>query len=489
MIALINGRATDWHARLPLSVMAIGASLEGRYPYAIFDGNVDAKLESALFEAVITRGIRYAAFTVMPGRQLTESILLTQALRSRFPHITVVWGGYFPTLHTEVVLASGLVNYVIRNQGDRAFVQLIEALEAGESCSSIRGLSYVDGTIRHNTSEEILDPGTFSPLPYHAVDVRRYIEKTVVGTRTINYHSSVGCPFPCGFCAVAASYGARWRGIAAGRISDDLRSLQRHYGINAVEFHDNNFFTSESRVLEFARLMDGAGITWWGEGRPDTLLAYDSETWEAMKAGGCVMIFLGAESGSAGTLALMHKGGTQTPDTVLALAERMGRYGIIPEFSFVLGSPSDRIDDAIDHDLSFIRTVKRVNPDAEIILYVYSPVFFDEAEIFRSARAHAFAYPSTLNDWLKPEWRAHDLRKTPVAPWLEQKHLARIRNFERVLNARYPTRSDLKLGRVRRGVLRAIGAWRYAVGFYGFPYEIAAMQRLFRYRQPEIEGF
>jgi len=489
MIALINARATDWHARLPLSVLAIGATLEGKHPYTIFDGNLDKQLESTLCAAITAQGIRHAAFTVMPGRQLTESILLTQTLRSRFPGITVTWGGYFPTLHTDVVLSSGLVDYVIRNQGDRAFIRLIDALDNRGSVSSIKGLSYVDGTIRHNPGEEILDPSSFLPLPYHAVDVRRYIERTVVGTRTINYHSSVGCPFPCGFCAVAASYGARWRGLSAERISSDLLSLQSRHGINAVEFHDNNFFTSEARVLEFARLMHGRGITWWGEGRPDTLLAYDRQTWQAMKEGGCVMIFLGAESGSQSTLELMHKGGTQTPDTVLALAARMHGYGIVPEFSFVLGSPSDQIDGALEHDFAFIRAVKRINPESEIILYVYSPVFFDEAEIFRSARAHTFAYPTTLTDWLLPGWQAHDLRKTPVAPWLKWKHLVRIRNFERVLNARYPTRSDLKLSGFQRGVFRTIGSWRYALGVYGLPYEIAALQRLFRYRQPEIEGF
>jgi hypothetical protein len=185
----------------------------------------------------------------------------------------------------------------------------------------------------------------------------------------------------------------------------------------------------------------------------------------------------------------MHKGGTQTPDTVLALAERMRGYGIVPEFSFVLGSPTAMIDDALELDFDHIRTVKAVNPDAEIIIYVYSPVAFDEADIYRSAQAHTFRYPERLTDWLLPEWQLHDLRKTPVAPWLKRKHIRRIKDFERVLNARYPTRSDLKLTWAQRAALRALGTWRYRLRFYSVPYEIAAVQRLFRYRQPEIEGF
>jgi hypothetical protein len=167
----------------------------------------------------------------------------------------------------------------------------------------------------------------------------------------------------------------------------------------------------------------------------------------------------------------------------------MRQYGVIPEFSFVLGSPTESIDDALEHDFAYIRSVKAVNPDAEIILYVYSPVAFDGADIYRSAQAHSFAYPRQLTDWLLPEWQLHDLRKTPVAPWLTRSHIRRIRNFERVVNARYPTRSDLKLTRRQRATLTALGGWRYRFGVYGLPLEIALAQRLFRYRQPEIEGF
>jgi hypothetical protein len=53
----------------------------------------------------------------------------------------------------------------------------------------------------------------------------------------------------------------------------------------------------------------------------------------------------------------------------------------------------------------------------------------------------------------------------------------------------YPTCSDLKLTRVQRSILTGMGTWRYRLGVYGMPYELAVAQRLFRYRQPEIEGF
>jgi anaerobic magnesium-protoporphyrin IX monomethyl ester cyclase len=40
----------------------------------------------------------------------------------------------------------------------------------------------------------------------------------------------------------------------------------RRWDVDAVEFDDNNFFTSEARVAEFAeRIHAAAGIGWWGE--------------------------------------------------------------------------------------------------------------------------------------------------------------------------------------------------------------------------------
>ncbi|HUI08825.1 MAG TPA: radical SAM protein [Bacteroidota bacterium] len=489
MIALVNPRSTRWRYRIPLSVLSLGASLEGRFPYEILDGNLHPDAGEALLGLIRDRGVRYLGLTVMPGPQLEESIRLSRLVREREPAVTIIWGGYFPTLHPDVVLGAPYVDCVIRDQGDHALPALIERLERGESPGGIPGVSFKENGIRHNEKQKLIDPNTLPPLPYDRVDIPRYIGRTCLGTRTVNYHSSVGCPFLCGFCAVAASYGARWIGLAPERIAADLRWFRERHGVNAVEFHDNNFFTSERRTLEFAERIAPEGLAWWGEARPDTLLAYDDRTWRAMQRSGCAMIFMGAESGSSEVLRLMDKGGTQTPETVLALAERMREYGIVPEFSFVMGSPTATVDEDIERDIRFIRRIKMINPAAEIVMYVYSPVNFSDAELFAAARKDDFAYPRTLDDWMRPEWRMHDLRKRPVTPWLRRRHIARIRNFERVLNARYPTRSDLRLTAARKGMLGALGRWRYDLGIYAAPLEIALAQRLIRYRQPETEGF
>jgi anaerobic magnesium-protoporphyrin IX monomethyl ester cyclase len=467
MILLFNPRSARWKHRVPLSLLSLGAVLEGRYEYEIVDGNLEANPQEKLATVIRQKHIRYLGVTVMPGPQLVQAVTISRALKAEFPELVIVWGGYFPSLHGGVCLESGFVDHVIRGPGEFDFLRLIDSLE---------------GVARESTSAQ--------PLPYHRVNVQQYIGKTCLGTRTISYHSSFGCPFLCGFCAVAAIYKGRWTGQPASTVAGEVLRLRDQYGVNAVEFIDNNFFVAEHRTAEIAERLRGGGLSWWGEARPDTVMEFSDATWRAMREGGCKMIFFGAESSSDDVLSLMDKGGTQTSDTVLQLAKRSKEFEIIPEFSFVLGTPGDDLDTQIEQDIRYIRRIKQINSASEIVIYLYSPVSFDDAELLRQAGRFGFKFPKELTTWLDPVWQTFDLRKNPHTPWLQPRHVERIMNFERVLNARFPTISDIKLKRWQTAVLKTLGAWRYRLRFYAAPWEIRLVaNRMFRYRQPEIEGF
>jgi radical SAM superfamily enzyme YgiQ (UPF0313 family) len=491
MIVLVHPRSAKWKHRLPLSLLSLGALLEHRYPYEIIDGNFEPDLEATLIRTIRETKAKYLGITVMPGPQLIQSIPLTKRIRSLFPSLTIVWGGYFPSLHTDAVLESGLVDFVIRGQGELSFLELIEAAEDGAAVDHIPSLSFRrDGKFIHNPKRRVTDPNTLPPMPYHRVDMKRYIGRTYLGTRTMSYHSSFGCPFLCGFCAVAAIYKSQWIGRKAASVVDEVLWFKSEHGVNAVEFVDNNFFVAEKRTQEIAAGLHGRGIVWWGEARPDTLMLYSDETWRAMRESGCKMIFFGVESSSEDVLELMNKGGTQTPDMIFELAARAKKFDIIPEFSFVLGTPSGDVGPQIERDIRYIRRIKEINPRSEIVIYVFSPVFFDDADLLQKSREFGFEFPKRLEDWLQPQWTQFDLRKQPLTPWLKPHDIEQIFNFERVLNARFPTVSDIKLKRWQTQILKTLGAWRYRLGFYVAPWEIRFVaNRLFRYRQPEIEGF
>jgi radical SAM superfamily enzyme YgiQ (UPF0313 family) len=490
MILLINPRSARWNHRVPLSVLAVGAGLEGKYEYEIIDQNYDPRIETTLKSLISARDVRYVGLTVMPGPQLTQAINLSMFLRSNYPAIKIIWGGTFPTIHAETVLKSSLVDFVIWSQGEFALPELVRALEGGRPLDGVRGISFkrADNVV-HTASREWIHPDLLPPLPYRRINVRRYLQRTYLGNRTTAYHSSFGCPFHCGFCSVVAMFDGKWLAQKAENIVRELAFLQQEYGIDSVEFFDDNFFVSEKRTLEFSERVKPLGISWWGEGRSDTLLKYSDRTLREMRAAGCRMIFTGAESSSEETLSLMNKGGTQSPETILDFARRIKEFDIVPEFSFIFGSPDEEIDRQIEADIAFIRRIKDVNPRSEIIFYVYAPVLLPGAKIFELAKKYGFDYPKTLEEWLEPRWQHLDLRKNPMTPWLTPAHITKIRNFERVLNAYYPTISDLKITAARKKFLRLLSGWRYNLGFYAMPYEIRfVLSKVFHYRRPETEG-
>ncbi len=206
-----------------------------------------------------------------------------------------------------------------------------------------------------------------------------------------------------------------------------------------------------------------------------------------MRNAGLKMIFMGAESGSVETLTQMDKGGTMSPDKTLEIAAKMKGYNIVPEFSFVMGNPPDPAAD-VHHTIEFIRRVKQINPASEIIMYNYTPVPL-AGNLYDQAVAQGFRFPETLDEWVSDEWLDFSQRHSSHMPWLRERLRQDIRDFERVLNAYYPTTTDMRLTNRWRALLRGVSSWRYHSRIYAFPFELRAMQKLVRYQRPETSGF
>lgn len=476
---------------LPLSLLAIGAVLEGQYDYCIIDGNLEDDPLARLDERIRACAMPpILGVTVMPGPQLQQAIPLCRELKRRHPHLTVVWGGYFPSQHWDVVLKADYVDFVVRGHGEYVFLELLSALEKGEThFGLIMGLAYKnsDGKPVTNPEAPIPQPDRLPPMNFDHVPMERYVRSTFLGSRTLGYHSSYGCPFFCNFCAVVTIVNGRWLAQPAEQVAEAVKMYNTRWGINAVEFYDNNFFTHEARVAEFSERILDLGVSWWGEGRIDTMMKYSDRTWRLMRDSGLRMVFLGAESGSAETLARMDKGGKMSPEKTLEIVQRMKHWGIIPELSFVMGNPPDPEAD-MQHTMEFIRQVKRLNPKAEIIMYLYTPVPLS-GELYEKAKAQGFAFPETLEEWISPEWLNFSQRRSQTMPWIQQTMQQRIHNFERVLNAYYPTSTDAKLTNTWRALLRAVSAWRYHSRVYRYPLELRAMHKLIAYQRPETSGF
>ena len=475
---------------LPMSLLAVGALLDGVHDYRIIDGNLVHDPLEAIDQAIRETGSDLLAITVMPGPQLSHAVPISRELKARHPSLTIVWGGYFPTQHYDVTLRADYVDYVVRGHGELIFRAFVDAFVAGKDPYDISGLAYrhpLSGEVVSNPLAPIPHPDRMPDFPYHQIDMPRYVRPTFMGRRTLPHHSSYGCPFRCNFCAVVNMVNGRWFTQSAERTAGVTRRMVENWGVDSVEFYDNNFFVHEKRTAEFAERIMDLQIAWWGEGRIDTLLNYSNRNWELMRDAGLRMVFLGAESGSDETLKRMNKGGTASTAKTLAIARKMADYKIVPEFSFVLGNPPDPETD-VRQSIEFIRTVKQVNPAAEIILYMYTPVPL-AGELYDQAKAEGFAFPETLEGWIDNSWQEFAQRRSSNMPWLDDPLRRRVHNFERVLNAYYPTVTDPRLGGSWRRVLRSASAWRYRTRYYNHPLELRALQKLLAYQRPETSGF
>ncbi|MDB4925137.1 radical SAM protein [Mucilaginibacter sp.] len=497
-ILLFNPKSANSKYRIPNSILNIAASVEGKYEWVIVDGNCEADPLKKMESYLDTGEFKYLGFTVMPGPQLRQAILFSKTIKLKYPDTKMIWGGYFPSNQPDSVLYSGYVDFIINGPGDHAFPALIDAMEKDEPYEFIRNLIYqaTDGKLIKTAKEDLMDQDSLPPLPYNKLNefypIPKFLGKTYLGEKTLAYHSSIGCPFTCSFCAVVPIYEARWKAKSAQTVYNDVKYIKDKWGATAIEFHDNNFFVSEKRAVEFSKLIEPENMSWWGMARIDTMHKFKDSSLEAIRRGGCKIIFFGAESGNNAILEQMDKGGTQTGDQILEFAERLKKFDIIPEYSFVLGTPAptpQQVMAQIDFEIDFIKKVKAINPKTEIIIYTYSPVPTEGSELYKQVLASGFKFPQTLEDWISPAWENFDLRKNPLTPWLTAEMIDKIRNFETVLNGVYPTTTDIRLSKLKRAAIKAVSTLRYKINVYQYPYEIKLLQRIWKYRQPEIQGF
>ena len=186
------------------------------------------------------------------------------------------------------------------------------------------------------------------------------------------------------------TYEARWKAKSAQHVYRDIKYIKDKWGADAIEFHDNNFFVSEKRTVEFSKLIMPEKMSWWGMARIDTMNKFKDESLSLIREAGCKIIFFGAESGNDNVLQQLDKGGTQTGEQIAHFAERLKKFDIIPEYSFVLGTPAPTEEEVmaqIDFDINFIKKIKALTL-TEIVLYTYSPVPTEGSELFNEVLAY-----------------------------------------------------------------------------------------------------
>src|SRR4029077_8822263 len=94
-VLLINPRMCRPHSvRFPLSLLALGAVLEGNCDYEIVDGNVEPDAIGRALAFLESEPAALVGGTVMPGPQVAPAIEISTAIRAAHPGAPIAWGGY-----------------------------------------------------------------------------------------------------------------------------------------------------------------------------------------------------------------------------------------------------------------------------------------------------------------------------------------------------------------------------------------------------------
>ncbi len=496
---LVNPRMCAAHSvRLPLSLLALASVLEGDREYVLVDGNVDSDAIDTVLSHLRQGDVDLLAVTVMPGPQVAPAIEVSAAARAAHPEVPIVWGGYFPTLYPESALNAPYVDFVVRGQGEDTLRELLDALpDAPRSLDRIAGLTWKEnGRIVHNPERHFRPPDDYPPFPYHRLDdVETYLRPSFMGNRTGVHQSAIGCRYHCTFCGVVSMFNGHTKLPAEIYLERALRTLKDRYGANAMQFYDHNFFDRESSAVPVLEVMAKARMPWWCYARADTLAKFSASTWELLRQSRFTMAYIGAEAASDAVLKSMRKG--SRVEHTLEVARRCREYGVIPEFSFVLGGPEDP-EGEIEKTFSFVKRLKTIHPECEVILYFYSPTPQRDPGWRRNDQIHARVprmesygpkgpeLPSTPEEWTEPRWLNYVCHQD--APWLSPKMRQRVQDFAKVLYCRFPTVQDYTTPKWGKALLRNLSRWRYASERYSNPWELNLARKLVRLREPQRES-
>lgn len=247
--------------------------------------------------------------------ELNHVLGFARRLKARFPSLRIMAGGPMPTSMPDLFLRSGVIDFVVRREGEQIVENLVRCLEQGGDPGEVKGLSFRrENTIVHNPDHPLIENLDAIPFPaYNKTDMTQYTsmhEWVIRGlpVKGLFVLTSRGCPFSCSFCGAETVHGRRVRYRSADSIGKELELLKARYGLEGVFFSDDTLTLRRERVLELCSVMKGLDLVWGCFARVNTV---DEELLKAMRASGCIQLDFGVESGSDRILKeIIRKGAT-----------------------------------------------------------------------------------------------------------------------------------------------------------------------------------
>lgn len=419
----------------PLALLAISRILATEnYRIKIFDATVNqAYIEKIVRESKEAICLGISALT---GYPIYDGLKIARAVKKKYPHLPIVWGGWHPSILPLETIKDPLVDIVVVGQGERTFTELVHALDQGKSLKNIKGIVYKDKKERviANPPRPLESLDNFPPLPYHLIDTENFILPQEYGQRSLPYYTSYGCPHRCLFCVEQIVNHRRWVGLSPEKAAKEIHDLKNKYNLDSIQIIDSNFFVGEDRARRFAkRLIQLKTNIKWGNvnGRTRQMSLYQPYTWQLMKDSGLSSILVGAESGDNATLKYMQK--DITVSDTLRLTKICAKYDIKILSSFLVGFPRFKdpaksyrsVEKEISATLNLIDKMFKIYPRIRMMFALYLP--YPSTALFQQSRDLGLEMPQKLVDWHDYLIAAEDATHLKVRQkWITPKQAQRV---------------------------------------------------------------
>jgi radical SAM superfamily enzyme YgiQ (UPF0313 family) len=292
---------------------------------------------------------------------------LSSKLKEHSPESIIVLGGVQSSLMPEATMefVEPGVDFCFTGDGENSLAKFVVNTEcrnfSHDILKDIPGLVFrSNGKITKNPAEfiadldsipfpkwDIMPPDSYPKSP-HGAFFRQFPYAATYATR--------GCPFPCTFCAASKVSGKTVRYRSVENIMEEIRLLNKNYGVKEIHFEDDNFSAKRKLLVEFceAMLKEDLGITWcFPNGLRLEML--DLDELRLMRRAGCYAVNVGVESGSDRILKRMRKG--VTTEKMRESISKVKKAGIDIGGFFIIGFPGETKEDILQ-TIKYSRTLE-----------------------------------------------------------------------------------------------------------------------------------
>lgn len=334
---------------LPLGILSIATYLQNHgHSVKICDREIDGtgKLKTGAFIPDIV-AIAAPSFEGFP-----DAVRISKKFVKK--NIPVVWGGQAPSLVPNLVLESGVVDFVVIGEGEYTFLSLINAIADKTPFNEIAGLAFIDNDeIVINPDRPFADLADFPIIDYSLIKPEKYFVPYIGCEKMLHIYASKGCPHQCTYCYCMCLHKGVWRPRPFNHILSEIKYLVDQHGLDGVCFTDDLFGPSKKHIDSICDSIIDSGMKFaWGcNMRADSCT---KEELQKMYDAGCRWILFGIESGSKTRQKLIKK------NIEIDVAQRTAQYckeiGIYTTVTFIIGFP-DETEEEIQQSIQYMQAL------------------------------------------------------------------------------------------------------------------------------------